>query len=125
MAQITFQTQTFDVPDRILEKYPNLTELITNTPSMTPEEKEYWFKILSIMNDEQVATLFQILDTEKQKLAALDKKYDQEVAKVNKPNAFDEAKAKEMREAMAKKEKMSEQEEAQAEAELLNELNNI
>ena len=125
MAQITFQTQTFDVPDRILEKYPNLVELITNTPSMTPEEKEYWFKILSIMNDEQVATLFQILDTEKQKLAALDKKYDQEVAKVNKPNAFDEAKAKEMREAMAKKEKMSEQEEAQAEAELLNELNNI
>jgi len=49
---------------------------------MDDKERQYWFHILPVMNEEQVAKLQGILDNEKQKLAEIDKKYSSEEAEV-------------------------------------------
>ncbi len=70
----------FIIPDGVLEKFPELTELIKATDSMNVEEKNYWFQLLPIMTDEQVKNLYDILDTEKKKLQEIDAKYSGEAS---------------------------------------------
>ena len=62
------------IPDEVKEKYPELIPQILASQSMDDEERNYWFSVLPIMTEDQVAELRDILDTEKKRLAALDKK---------------------------------------------------
>ncbi|MFA5854962.1 MAG: hypothetical protein WC846_01555 [Candidatus Gracilibacteria bacterium] len=73
----------YNIPKIVLDKYPELVELIKKTESMADEEREYWFQILPIMTDEQVSRLKNILTEEAEQLAKLDDQYQGELAKLN------------------------------------------
>lgn len=63
------------VPDEVKNKFPDLARMIVASQSMDDEERKYWFSVLPIMTKEQIAELRDILETEKKKLADIDKKY--------------------------------------------------
>lgn len=67
------------IPDEAKEKYPDLIPQIVASPSMDDEEKNYWFSVLPIMTDDQIAELRDILDSERKRLAAADSSKKPEV----------------------------------------------
>jgi hypothetical protein len=116
----------FDIPDSVRKKYPDLLELILITKSMDDKERQYWFHILPVMNDEQVKKLRDILENEKQKLAEIDEKYGSKNTNKKPP-------VKEMKEGIIQEkidkvkeaEKVHLEEEAEKEAELLKQLEEL
>ena len=56
---------------------------------MDSGEKQYWFDILPSMTPEQVQKLYNILETEKQKLDELENKYQQEIEQLNDKHIID------------------------------------
>ena len=73
----------FKISDEIQAKYPELIKLILETESMEDDERQYWFDIMPSMTDEQIDRLFNILDTERKKLEALEEKYKKEIKQLN------------------------------------------
>jgi hypothetical protein len=70
--------ETFSIPDKFLQTLPDLVILILQSKSMdTQEEKQSWFTLFPMMNDEQIGKLRDILTREKQKLQEIDQKYAQ------------------------------------------------
>ena len=61
--------KNFDIADEVLSQDPVLIQLILESKSLAGvDEKQNWFNLLQMMNDEQVAKLKDILTREKQKL---------------------------------------------------------
>jgi hypothetical protein len=50
---------------------------------MDDDEKQYWFDILPSMTDSQIDRLYNILETEKNKLEELEVKYQKEIKDLN------------------------------------------
>ncbi len=117
----------YKVPPIVLEKYPNLVELIKKTESMTHEEREYWFQILPIMTEEQVTRLKTILEEEAAQLAKLDDQYQSELSKLNQKhlNEWNDFQRQQDRAKAQEAEAANEAAEAQKEAEILQQLENI
>jgi hypothetical protein len=70
--------QQFVIADQFLQTLPDLIVLVLNSKSMdTKEEKQSWFNLLPLMNQEQITKLRDILTREKQKLEEIEKKYEQ------------------------------------------------
>lgn len=115
------------VPPLIRNKFPDLIKLIYETESMNAEEREYWLQIMPIMSEEQIVKFRGILVNERDQLAKLDKDYQSEMARINKPASkpIDEAKMKEELEKIKAQEQESEQTEQNEEAKLLEQLKNI
>ena len=114
----------YNVPQVVLDKYPELVELIKKTESMSVEEREYWFQILPIMTEDQVTRLKKILAEESAQLAKLDDQYQDELSKLNKKhleewNAFEK---KQEREALKAQESSHEVSEKKAEEDILKQL---
>jgi len=78
------------VPPDLQAKYPELVALILASESMNDEERQYWINILPVMTPEQVENLRQILQNEKDQLAAIDAKYKQEMATLGKGKKTEE-----------------------------------
>jgi len=114
----------YDVPQVVLDKYPELVELIKKTESMSREEREYWFQILPIMTDDQVARLKTILEEEASQLAKLDTEYQDELAKLNQKHLeeWNIMQKKQEREKLQQAEATNEAEEAKKEADILGQL---
>ena len=83
MSQIQHNGKTFIIWTDIQSKYPELIELILATDSMDDDERQYWFDIMPSMTESQIDRLFNILDTEKKKLAELEIKYQKEIKTLN------------------------------------------
>lgn len=83
MAQIKYEWTSFAISDEMYTKYPELIQLILETESMENDERQYWFDIMPSMTDEQVDRLYNILETEKRKLADLENKYKKEIKQLN------------------------------------------
>ena len=83
MAQVTHDWTQFIINDEMQAQYSELIKLILETESMENDEKQYWFDIMPSMTDDQIDRLFNILDTEKKKLEALEEKYKDEIKKLN------------------------------------------
>ncbi|MDD3144958.1 MAG: hypothetical protein PHV23_02495 [Candidatus Gracilibacteria bacterium] len=83
MAVINYMGKDFSVSDEMQAQYNELVKLILETESMDDDEKQYWFDIMPSMTDDQIDRLFNILDTEKKKLDALEDKYQNEIKKLN------------------------------------------
>ena len=49
-----------------------------------PEEKQSWFNLMPLMNDEQIVKLEDILTREKQKLEEIEKKYEEKKIEIKK-----------------------------------------
>ncbi len=77
------------INENLKDKYPILIELIKNSLSMDNEERQYWFDLIPKMTDNQLIRLTEILQTEKDKLEELEKKYHEEIKTLN-SNFFDE-----------------------------------
>ena len=68
----------FTIPEEFLEKMPDLIQLVLESKSLNKnEEKQSWFNLLPMMNQDQIAKLRDILTREKEKLAEIEKKYTQ------------------------------------------------
>jgi len=67
----------FTIPEEFLTSVPDLIVLVLNSKSMdNPEEKQSWFNLMPMMNQEQMDKLRDILTREKQKLEEIEKKYE-------------------------------------------------
>lgn len=114
----------FTVPPEVTEKYPDLVELIKGSASMNDSERQYWFSILPIMTADQVSRLREILTTEKQKLAEIDKKYQKQLQGVNEKHLIEwqAMKMKESKKKVAAAESQAKGGEEQQSEELLKQL---
>lgn len=116
-----------DVPPLVKEKFPDLMQLIQDTESMNQEERDYWYQILPIMTEDQIAKFREILLNEKQQLARLDKEYEDELTKLNEKHMIEwkEFETKEKRKALHGAEQKAEADEKAEEQALLDRLSNI
>lgn len=70
------------VPADVQEKFGPIVQLILASESMNDDERRYWIDILPAMSPEQIEKLQEILQREKQQLAAIDAKYAQDMQDV-------------------------------------------
>lgn len=74
----------YSIPAEFLERYPDVVSLILNSMSLeNSEEKQKWFDMFYLMNDEQISELRDILTREKEKLAEIEEKYNEEALEIN------------------------------------------
>lgn len=67
----------FTIPDDFLTNHADVVSLILESKSMDKdEEKQNWFNLFPLMNEEQMNKLKDILTREKQKLSEIEEKYD-------------------------------------------------
>ena len=67
-----------NIPDNFLEAEPDLTVLILRSRSLSKnEEKQNWFNLIPMMNQEQIEKLRDILTRERDKIAEIEAKYEQ------------------------------------------------
>lgn len=113
MADIKHNGVTFYIEDEVQTKYPELIKLILNTESMDDDERQYWFDIMPSMTDSQIDRLYDILETEKQKLEELELKYQKEIKSLNEKHLIEwqEFQAKKAKEKMAEVKKNEKAEE--------------
>ena len=72
------KAEKFTIPDEFLTTMPDLIVLVLNSKSMdNAEQKQSGFKLLPMMNKDQIDKLRDILTREKQKLAEIEQKYEQ------------------------------------------------
>ena len=117
----------FHIPQAVKNEHPDLIPLILNTESMDDEEREYWFQILPIMTEEQIAKFKNILVTEKKQLEKLDKEYEAELAKINEKHLLEwqEFESKQEMSKIRQEEQAEEKKEASEEEELLKKLQDL
>ena len=66
----------YDIPNDMLENNADLVVLVLWSKSINePKEKQSWFDLYSLMNQEQIDKLRDILTREKEKLAEIEAKY--------------------------------------------------
>ena len=76
--------QTFTIDDNSLNQYSDLVVLILNSESLSDNtEKQNWFNLLTIMNEEQILKLKEILTREKEKLEEINQKYAKKQEEIN------------------------------------------
>ncbi len=67
-----------NIPDNFLDAEPDLTVLILRSRSLAKnEEKQNWFNLIPMMNQEQIEKLRDILTRERDKIAEIEAKYEQ------------------------------------------------
>ena len=67
---------SYDIPRDMLENNTDLVVLVLGSKSISEQkEKQSWFDLYSLMNQEQIDKLRDILTREKQKLAEIEAKY--------------------------------------------------
>ena len=77
--------KNYDIPDEMLEKHGDLVVLVLESKSISdPKEKQSWFDLYSLMNQEQIDKLRDILTREKEKLAEIEAKYQAKQEEIKK-----------------------------------------
>lgn len=125
--QLADIAKKYTIPESVKSQFPDLVALLIKTESMNDEERDYWFQVLPIMNEDQIIKLRTILVNEREQLKKIDTEYDAEMKKLNDVhknewNAFEEQQKKiALREAEAS----HEEQEQQKEEDLLKKLQDI
>ncbi len=79
------KAMTFRINPQYLETQNDLIVLILNSRSIdTDTEKQSWFDLLGLMNEEQINKLRDILTREKQKLEEIERKYEEKKIAIKK-----------------------------------------
>lgn len=126
-AVLTRMEEKYIIPDRVLRDFPDLVELIKQTEAMNLEEKNYWFKIMPLMNSEQIANLRGILVKEREQIDTINAKYDQDLEEINDKHQTEitAIEIQKRREQLQQKEKADASAENAEENALLEELANL
>ncbi|MCK9466812.1 MAG: hypothetical protein M0P94_00640 [Candidatus Absconditabacterales bacterium] len=67
----------FDIPDYFLEDNSDAVILVLNSRSLSKDdEKQNWFNLVPMMNEEQINKLKDILIRERDKIAEIEEKYE-------------------------------------------------
>lgn len=113
-----------NVPEETRAQFPDIIPLVEKSPSMTPEERQYWIDVLPIMTGEQIQNLRDILANEKKQIDEANQAYAKGVQKEKEKVAidFNESAYKAKREAIKVAEKAHETEEVKSEDQLLQEI---
>lgn len=115
----------YSIPDDMLENNADLVVLVLESKSISEQkEKQSWFDLYSLMNQEQIDKLRDILSREKQKLAEIEARYQakQEEIKRKYEETYASGAYQQQQDRIRNTEKASrEQEEVEADA-LLNQI---
>lgn len=115
----------YSIPDDMLENNADLVVLVLESKSISDQkEKQSWFDLYSLMNQEQIDKLRDILTREKQKLAEIEARYQakQEEIKRKYEETYASGAYQQQQDRIRDTEKASrEQEEVEADA-LLNQI---
>lgn len=77
--------QSYKIQPEYIENLHELVVLVLESKSIdTNEEKQSWFDLLPLMNDQQIEKLRLILDKEKKKLQEIEIKYEQKKIAIKK-----------------------------------------
>lgn len=75
----------YNIPDDMLENNTDLVVLVLESKSISEaKEKQSWFDLYSLMNQEQIDKLRDILTREKQKLAEIEARYQAKQEEIKK-----------------------------------------
>lgn len=75
----------YNIPSDMLENNTDLVVLVLGSKSISdPKEKQSWFDLYSLMNQEQIDKLRDILTREKEKLAEIEAKYQAKQEEIKK-----------------------------------------
>jgi len=75
----------FTIPESFLREHADLVVLVLESKSISEEkEKQSWFDLYPLMNDEQISKLREILTREKEKLAEIEQKYQEKQEEIKK-----------------------------------------
>ena len=75
----------YDIPDAMLESDADVVILVLESKSISDQkEKQSWFDLYPLMNQEQINKLRDILTREKQKLAEIEAKYQAKQEEIKK-----------------------------------------
>ena len=118
--------QKFEIPQVVKDSYPKLVNLILEAKSMNDEEKQYWFRILPVVQKKHVKKLFKILITEKRELEKIDMEYKENLQKLQDSRSdFKFESAKKKTETRKKLEEEHEKNEELLELEILKEIESM
>lgn len=116
---------SYNIPDDMLQDNADLVVLVLESKSISNQkEKQSWFDLYSLMNQEQIDKLRDILTREKQKLAEIEARYQakQEEIKRKYEETYASGAYQQQQDRIKDSEKASrEQEEVEADA-LLNQI---
>jgi hypothetical protein len=84
-ARLLEFASTFTIPEAFLKEHSDLIVLILESKSISEEkEKQSWFDLYPLMNNEQIVKLREILTREKEKLAEIEAKYQEKQEEIKK-----------------------------------------
>lgn len=115
----------FTIPEEFLQKYADLVVLVLESKSIADEkEKQSWFDLYPLMNEEQISKLREILTKEKEKLAEIEAKYQekQEQIKQKYEKVFSSPEYQKQQQALKTAETASKQQEEQEADALLSQI---
>ncbi len=73
----------YTITNKVIINYPDLIVLIMESKSLkTHQEKQNWFNLLPMMNEEQIDKLYDILRREKQKIQEIEERYERKKQKI-------------------------------------------
>ena len=75
-SKIQSMLGNYEIPKAMKEDEPCLVYLVLKSKSIDEKEKQEWFDLYSLMNDEQIYKLYDILYRERYKLLQIEKKYE-------------------------------------------------
>lgn len=124
MSEINHNWKKFQINEEVQAQYNELVDLIIETESMDDDEKQYWFDIMPSMTDSQIDRLFNILDTEKKKLEALENKYQNEIKQLNEKHLIEwqEFQLKDSKKKIKEAQSKDQEEDAEDVLKMLNDL---
>ena len=77
-AHLVELASSFLIPEDMLKQHADLVVLVLESKSLSDsKEKQSWFDLYPLMNQEQIDKLREILTREKEKLAEIEQKYQQ------------------------------------------------
>ncbi len=117
----------FVIPEELIENDTALVELIMRSESMNDEERQYWFNLTAVMDEEQIEKLRDILTRERAKLEEIEARYGEKEKltpeQIAARNAEIKAKRESKQQELAAKEASLKEEEN--EEDILSELENL
>ncbi|HEY5713865.1 MAG TPA: hypothetical protein VIT68_00775 [Candidatus Gracilibacteria bacterium] len=67
--------QDFTIPPAMLQKHPDIVDLLIKSESMDDDERQYWFNLYESMEDDHIERLRGILAKEQERRAQIEQKY--------------------------------------------------